>query len=188
MLKKLKRKLFGWYSPEMDWKWNLWEFTSKFSDPVMGFFSWIKRSLQYAWVLRDDRDWDYQFILDLLKYKISRHRKLVVKNYIVASSPVQYAEMLHVEKLIEKYQDNEFCKEDFDAHDKKWGKMSMEFEDDSNGKSKLNFNRPNAQTEEEKEQESREYMNILEKSELEKQKCWDDIFDSMKAYMEGWWE
>ena len=46
-----------------------------------------KKAREYARFLRDDFDWDYAFILRLLRYKLERTRRCIVSNEIVVSAP-----------------------------------------------------------------------------------------------------
>lgn len=46
---------------------------------IRDFFEWLFKSFQYAWFLRQDRDWDYAFILKLLRYKLLRTAKCIGK-------------------------------------------------------------------------------------------------------------
>lgn len=108
---------------------------------------------------------------------------------MVVAAPVIANEILHVEKLIDKFMDDDFCAEEFAAHDEKWGEMKIGSKPTNNPQLlEMTFNRKNVLTEEDEEQEGKEFRVLLEKREKEKQECWDEIFDSMKKYMQGWWD
>lgn len=189
MLKWIKRNLLDWYDSDMNFGWNISNLWGKITHPFTRTWHWLVKSIQYSRLLWSDFDWDYSYILTLLKYKLKRTRIRIKENNMVVAAPVIANEILHVEKLIDKFMDDDFCAEEFAAHDEKWGEMKIGSKPTNNPQLlEMTFNRKNVLTEEDEEQEGKEFRVLLEKREKEKQECWDEIFDSMKKYMQGWWD
>lgn len=189
MLKWIKRKFFGWYDPLMDWKWNVSNVWGKITHPFTRTWCWVVKSIQYSKLLWNDFDWDYCFILTLLKYKLERTRKRIKENDLIVRAPIIANEILHVEKLIDKFMNDDFCTEEQKAHDKKWGELEIGSKPTDNSQLvEMVFNRKHVITDEDKEQQEKEYRALMNKREQEKQECWEEIFDSMKKYMQGWWD
>lgn len=195
MVKWIKNNLLGWYDPLMDWKWNISNLWGRVTHPFTRTWHWFIKSIQYSRILWRDYDWDYGYILVLLKYKLQRTRKRITKDNLVLKTPLIANEILHVEKLIEKFMEHDFCAEEFEMHDKKWGKLEIDStpvdDDTQSAKPKLYkaiFSRSNVKTVEDEEQEEKEFRALMDKQEREKQECWNEIFDTMKKYMQGWWD
>lgn len=53
-------------------------------------------------ILKSDEDYDYYFILRILQYKLSRTRRCILENNIIADSKKVGREIREVEKLLEK--------------------------------------------------------------------------------------
>lgn len=49
-----------------------------------------KKLSDYKKFLKNDHDWDWAYILRLLKYKLERTRKCIVSNHIIRSAPKIY--------------------------------------------------------------------------------------------------
>ena len=181
-----------WYSKEMDWKWNVGNIWGKLTHPFTETFHWIVKSIQYAIFLRKDFDWDYSYILRLLRFKLKRTRKQILENNLILRADEIAAQIEHAEKLIDKWEEDEFCVELREAHEEKWGKLvdrSEPIESDNGIKLYTwNWSRENATTPELEEQEKKESMEIYEKQDQAKEKNLDELFAHMRRYMQSWWD
>jgi hypothetical protein len=86
---------------------------------------WKQAVSEWAEFLREDYDWDYDFILRTLKYKLGRTRKKILENDIVVSAKQIAMEILEVEKLIGRVMDHDYHEEHFKAYHKKYGRPKM---------------------------------------------------------------
>jgi len=180
-----------WYSSEMNWKWNIGNIWGKLTSPFTEFFHWAVKSAQYAKLLWNDYDWDYAYIFNLLQYKLKRTRKRIVANNLILRSEEVAAQIKHAEDLIEKWREDEFCKDLYDAHDEKWGEMvdlSKPVEHNGSRYHIWDMSREKATTPELKDQEKKEWMAIHQKADEAKEKNLDELFAHMRKYIQGWWD
>jgi len=180
-----------WTDKEMSLWWNISNIWYNLTLPVRVLYAWIIKSFQYAWFLRNDYDFDYSSILILLQYKLSRTRKCITKNQIIVRADEIGAQIKHAEDLIEKWRTNDFCRDLYDAHDKKWGKIVDKFEPIEYKGIKMykwNMTRENATTEELQSQERKESLDIHQKAREAEEKCLDDLFAHMRKYLQEWWD
>jgi hypothetical protein len=80
---------------------------------------------EYRKFLKDDFDWDYEYILRLLIYKLSRTRRCIVENEIVASNERIGRQIQAVEKLLQKVVNDQYSEEISRDFHKKYGKLKM---------------------------------------------------------------
>lgn len=159
--------------------------------PIKNFIYWIIKSIQYAYFLRGDRDWDYSFILSLLKYKLSRTRKCIVKNQIIVRADEIGDEIKEVEDIISRLQNDAYCDDEYAKHHEYWGRTKI-YTDDYNKipgwKILKGFSTDKAKNEkrEKEEQEARDL--IRKKAEALAEQDWDMLFEIMRIKMRGWWD
>lgn len=91
----------------------------KLTRPVRRFFSWIIKSIQYSFFLRNDHDWDYNYILILLQYKLKRTRKAIQSNNLIVDVNEIVDQIKHAEDLLQSWINDEIGDELFEAHREK---------------------------------------------------------------------
>jgi len=158
--------------------------------PVKKFFRWIIKSIQYSIVLWNDFDYDYMFIMKILKYKIERTRKCLDKNKLFVGYEEAVEKMRKAEQLLQQYINHEFVEDLYKAHKEKWGKRKIKFEPiiDKEGSSYITFYTEKAITPEQIKQEREEYHNILREEEKRKNEVKDELFNLIRDNIESWWD
>lgn len=180
-----------WYYKEMSLWYNI---KNIFFGLIWPFEKIIRKTIkiiQYIPILWHDEDWDYSYFLELMKYKIGRMRKCIVKHNLILKAEEVAAEMKHVEDLIQKYLDHDFCRDLHEAHEKKWGEvrdLSEPIEVDGQTMYTWDISREKATSPELKQQEKDEQHAIYIKQNKEEQKTLDDIFSCLRLYLERWWD
>ncbi len=145
---------------------------------------------QYLPVLWRDRDYDYYHILALLKYKLERTRKHIVGHQIIEDADLVGEQIAHAEELLRRIMNDDYCKEEQEAHEVKWGeavdlsKPSEEYP----GHYEWDMSRANATTPELKEQESNEQLEIYNRQSLARQLDLDELFIHLRKHIERWWD
>ena len=190
-----KRSIFSrWfrkiYSTEMDLWWNIRNIWGHITYPFAKFFDRMVKIVQYIPILWKDYDWDHMYFFVLMQYKLKRMRQRILKNNMIVRAEEIAAQIKHAEDLIEKWLNDDFCKEEYEAHEKKWGEMvdlSTPL-DDGSGLWEWDMSREKCTTPELKQQESDESMAIHNKCEQERQKCLDDIFNHLRNHVQEWWD
>ena len=112
-----------------------------------------------------DRDWDYEFILDILKYKLERTRDRIKNDNIVESTNKIVDEINTQIKLIDDYRNNNEIYE-----------LSNQ---------SLLTKIAKAKSKNTKDKYLKQYYTNLFKEE---NKAWCKIFDYMKEHMRAWWD
>jgi hypothetical protein len=171
-------------------KFYKYEILRKIIRPFKNFFHWIVKSIQYSILLWNDYDWDYSFILKLLKYKISRTRKCILKNNHIVNAEKYCKQMEFVETLIDNVLKNVHHNNAYDLHREKWGEIDVDFIPcEKNSKySTIDFKAEKAITPELKEQERKEFRELVEKAEALTERDWKLIFRVMHKCLRNWWD
>lgn len=177
------------YEKMTDFFYNIYRFFDNTYVWVRNFFRWIVRVCQYAVFLWNDRDYDYFYIYRLLGYKLKRIRS-EMENCKYMDKDTAIPQIKYVEELLEQVKNDEFDKDLYEEHDKKWGKMSMEHKEvivDGQKYYEVFFNREKAITKQEKEQEREELLKIMVESDRRRTECVNKIFDEIKKNVYNWW-
>src|ERR1051325_2723979 len=98
---------------------DLGEFVHNFTHPIYDFFRQLKRLIEYIPVIWKDRDWDYHYLLVMLKYKLSRHRKDMENDTWHTQAKRRAKEMRTCELLLDRLIKDEYHENIYKNHDKK---------------------------------------------------------------------
>jgi hypothetical protein len=173
---------------------------SKFLDLIMNPLRSIKDSyynikngipnlIKWFPIIWKDRDWDFYFIFVLLHRKLKNMEKHI-RSYSHHTNSEKDADQIKLcVDLLKRILDDEYHENVFKDHDKKWGEGRMVWEDtDDCELSKLDIIRDNANTEEEKEQETKDFRRLSPNVEKLKQQDINYLFDNMKKHIQCWWD
>jgi len=180
-----------WVEPGMSLWWNIGNVWHKLTYPFTRVWGWAIKSIQYSIFLVGDYDWDYFYILRMLQYKLKRTRKQILENNIILRTEEVASQIKHAEDLIQKYLDDDFCKNEQKKHDVVWGKITdFTKEVERNGKKVHQFDiqRANVTTEKEKAQERLEQKAIWNQQDYERQECLNLIFAHLLKYLPEFWD
>lgn len=75
--------------------------------------------------LREDRDWDYAYIIEVIRYKLERTRKCIVENNIASDCKKIGKEIKEVEDLLKKVTDDNYEEILLKPYYKKYGKFKF---------------------------------------------------------------
>jgi hypothetical protein len=157
--------------------------------PFVLVWEFLERVWAYLPILWHDRDWDYAFILRLLKFKLERTRKRIVANDFISEAGRVGKEIQHAENLIDRFLNDDYCKAEFQTHEEKWGKRTTTFTPHSSGLgSIMGYTRDNAKTAVDYEQERNEIRALYEKSDQEKDRDWKELWAHLEHKMRGFWD
>jgi len=92
--------------------------------PVREFFRKIVKIFTYIPIIWNNEDYDIDSCIELFCYKLKRTSEYFNKyGHIVGSKKIA-SDMLKTEKLLIKSLDEDnYCKEDYKKHEKRWGKL-----------------------------------------------------------------
>jgi len=149
----------------------------------------IGKLLAYIPILYNDFDWDWHFILILLKFKLKRTRECITNNDIIADAKKVSKQIKYAEDLIDQILNDDFCKEEWAAHNKKWGELHINSVSiPGSTSSRYLFNRYNVTNKTEEEQEREEFRKISS-LEVKRQLAADKkLFEHLRKYYRSWWD
>jgi hypothetical protein len=92
--------------------------------------------------------------------------------------------------LLNRIIKDEYLEMVYKYHDKKWGDIDFKFVpfEDHEGYSELDITRSNAKTDEEKEQERKEYRKLMHKPDELLQQDLDMLFKMLNKHIRRWWD
>lgn len=140
-------------------------FCDKVKSELRSFYIGVKNIIEYMPIIYKDRDWDYEFILDILKYKLERTRNRIKEDNIFIGADRVVEEISTQIKLIDDYRNNYELYES--SHQSLVKKIA------------------NAKTQENKDKYIKQYYTNMYKEE---NRAWCKIFDYMKEHMRAWWD
>lgn len=159
----------------------------------------LKKTIQYLPTIWQNEDWDGFYILDLLKYKLSRIErrfsnpiKYNVMEYVGMKNDIKYIRICQI--LIDCINAENYDLLDREKHENKWGSTSFIFNEldkkDSSGQKlySLDLQYQKEYTKEEKNQEKEESIAISQNNEAMKQKHLDLLFNILRNRIELWWD
>jgi hypothetical protein len=147
----------------------------------------IEHHLGYLKVLKNDYDWEAYSIYNILSYKLQRVEK-ALQNGNAEQLEVHMKALALAIKLSNKIKEDNYHAA-YDRHTKKWGELITWSEPTDNPelftwKSK----RPNANTEEEKQQEIKEFLIACEVDDKRQSRDTKIFFNILAKYIPTWWD
>lgn len=181
MLNKLKDKIEDWFI----WVEKLW-------DTIENIFwynpkRFIINFINYRKFLANNMWFDHSYIFQILKMKLENDVKYYKKYSLSLNSGEYVEEMETCIKLLDRIINDVYFDLAYEEHDKKWGKLNMEFKDEDDRKY-LEFSRKNVITEEDKEKERKEFLKCCHAESQMRQQDIDNLFDFMKRNILKWWD
>lgn len=148
-----------------------------------------KKMAEYRRFLKDDFDWDYAYILQLLRYKLTRTRQCIVANNIVASAKKTGEEIQKVEDLLGRVLDDHYYEEISKDFHKKYGQSRIIKLPHEKGVHAVPVTiRYQKETAENSQQIHREVKRLYQKAERMKINDLKKAFDLMCRNIWGWWD
>jgi len=151
-------------------------------DKVIKIFKWVP-------VLWRDEDWEPIYILEMLEYKLSLMQKCQEEDpYHLDDKtgkllgPILAKDIQEARDCINRIVEGEYCKKEWEVHDKKHGKLQMvdDGPPDKSGSQKVKFI-PDTKA-------ARQLRNRLHKLEEKREKeDYDKLFDILKNESKKWW-
>jgi hypothetical protein len=148
------------------------------------------RNLQYGFknlikwfpIIWKDRDWDYHFFYDMMRYKLNNMEKSIYNGMHIGcekeSKHIKICVNL-LDRLIEdKYSDNAH-----EIHKKKWGKCNMSL---NNGF--MTFVYENDKNDEHKTERNKDLRKCIDQEEYMIEQDLNMLFDILKKRIRKWWD
>ena len=153
------------------------------------FFGKIIKIFQYLPLLWKDEDWDFQYLLDLIEFKLKRIKKCIRQNNIIVEHEINEIEQGINKTLdaINKYNDDITFFPMLDPEELFNVEMFWKRNDDRNTSSMCY--RFFDGKEVPKDHEFFKYQTkFITRRYYWQQACWNRIFDTMKKNAQKWWD
>jgi len=157
-----KLKDIFWYGPK-NFIYNVWKYKS---------------------ILWSDKWFDYYYLLNLIKFKLKNDAKKYRKYGMTISADEYALQMEYCAVLIDRINKDEYTEPYIKKHEKKWNINSIDSIDFINSIR----NRTSHLSDEEQEQEKKEYLDIMLKAENEKHKDIEKVFTFIQHNVLNWWD
>lgn len=150
---------------------------------------WLAKSVQYSIFLWDDYDWDWIYILKLLRFKLKRQLKIIQEEkYLSDKSKDPIIEQLtYCITLLDRIVDYDYGEEFDRIHREKWGEAKYDYNPVGDGYFKMDITYPNAETLEDLAQAKKERLENLKQEEYLRNKDIQDLFEYIGKHIRRWW-
>lgn len=149
--------------------------------------NFIKNIYIFREILWSDRWFDYYYFLNMIRVKLEHDAKMHRKYGICVNNFETADQMEYCIKILKKVIDDDYDLEHLKSHDEKWGEYSWSFTKANNG-SILNMKRPNVKTDEDAEQESKEFVKHVNNAAAEKEGDINHLFETIAKNLQSWWD
>lgn len=149
----------------------------------------IKNIFRWFPIIWKDRDWDHYYLFKMLHFKLNKMEKCLRDGCHLNAD--ETADKIKIcTHLITRIIDDEYYNNVFKEHDKKWGKIEINYKDyvKDDRLVECAMTRSNIKNKKDKEQERKEYRLIMNKpDELRKQDI-QYLFKIMGKNILSWWD
>lgn len=151
----------------------------------------FKRFIEYGKIGWKSYDWDYSYLLILLRFKLQRMKKVLEYGNCIPEKQGLQSIKICLRLLDRLITDNyNYWK---NKHYDKWGQPEFDFVEDSEDEElgklfAMIDKRHNSMNQEELEQEREEYMVAIKKDEEHTQRDSRLLFSIMNKYYTWWWD
>ena len=148
-----------------------------------------KKAREYERFLRDDADWDYAYILRLLKYKLERTRRCIVSNNIVVSASKIGRQIAKVEELLARVLADQYFEEIGGPFQSKYGRLRMVTGRARKGERSVPVSfKFTKETKANSDQIRREHRALMHRAERLRRRDLAKAFRLMEEHIWGWWD
>lgn len=154
---------------------------------MIGRLQRLKEVVLFIPVIYKCYRWDSSSLYQILEHWLGRMEDCHNGDTIHSNAP-RYARQLRVAKLLAKriYEDR-YLVNNLKPHQEKWGESSFEFRPLGNQGHQMIISNPKVTNESERQQERKEFLEIIRKSACQRQKDVEVLFRIMRKYSLYWW-
>jgi hypothetical protein len=200
--RQIKFDIVYMFEELFDWNWNKFEGVPRyFKDLVSKTFyplRCIKYGLEnfYNWfkLIWFDRDWDYYFLQQIIKFKIKRMIKHITKYNSHTEWKRDVKSMQFVVDCLERIEKDDYRKKLLDRHEEIYGELTTKSTPhtfDKNGKPLLysmDFGYKKSDTEVMKQMARDDWFKIHNMAKNDKQRDYRLFGKALGKYIQHWWD
>jgi hypothetical protein len=148
----------------------------------------FKNVWKYREILWSDRDHDYAYLTHLISFKLLSMSEYIGKADMFETSQQTAQELRGAAEALQRFSKANYREEEFAAHDEKWGELGMNFVSIEGSELKrMESFRKNVKTKEDEAQEHKEFQEIVDRAELDRDKDKEKAFNLIRDKLENWW-
>lgn len=151
------------YNPYRKYCWAWWRFWLNLPGDLLVF---ARKMWDYAPLLWDDRDWDFNGVLRLARFKLRRLRDHIDHHAYIAHREDVVAELAHMDVLLRNVVEDD-PDDEWSMHFNQWDLHTKGFKDCKN------------QT---------EHKQSLKQSWLRERRNWHRLWDYFEKHAQNWWD
>lgn len=156
---------------------------------ITRFFRRLKVAFEYARFSWTQYDWDEGYLYDIMAWKMRRMHDHLSNKAVSVQQPQDLAALVQAATVCERLKENAYDMVHWDAHDVKWGKSEITFEDIPNTDTcKMLFSKRANVTPENEEQQRAEYLECATKADEDRKADIDQLARLLKDYAPTWWD
>lgn len=150
----------------------------------------LKNLVYWFPVIWRDRDWDYGFLLKLIRHKLAAMERCFASADAVSADAGKLASDMHdVVTCLDKYLADDFCAERFAAHVERWGAQVLRRAESAPGKPRVcEFCYSKATSPEQERQAFEEGIAIAVKADKASTDTLNAVFETLRTEVETWWD
>jgi len=149
------------------------------------FIKKVKTLLYWFPIIWKDEDWDYIFLLKILRYKLVSMKTFFNSNECHTYKAEERAkEMGLCIKLLDRIIKDEYNEIAHFFHNKKWGNIVASVDENKS----LSLIRPNIKSEKDREQEKKEFLKCIDQERYLERQDIRYLFKIINKKVESWWD
>lgn len=146
-----------------------------------------KKLFKWIPVIWNDREWDYIFFLDIIKFKLKKDSSFYENNGVSVNSKKVAKQMKLCIALIDRIKNDDYCSDMLDKIDEKYGEF-ITVPSDKPDCFILTRNKFDENDEKQKENYRKDIKKMVEHSDYLRKQDKDYLFDLMKKHIFSWWD
>ena len=157
--------------------------------PFRNFFRYITKMFAYGQHLWHDFDFDWVYLLKVMKFKLERMAK-AFDNGMTVSAPKRAKEIRHTIAVLDRIINDDYSELGNRKLEEKYGKSEWQFIPIEDSKySELIIDREGARKgTPEYEAERKEFRKVIENAERQKKADIDYVFRYIAKHLQSWWD
>ncbi len=146
-----------------------------------------KKYKEWKEFLKDDEDYDWQFIIRVLSYKLKRTRTEIHKHKRFIGFSKVCTEIKEVEILLNRVNKDNYFNNELKDFEKKYGKVKNKFiqQEDGSYRSETNWDKI---PKEKRGPAKRVYKNLLKKADKKSEEDLNKAFSLLSKNIRKWWD
>lgn len=144
--------------------------------------------IQWLPIVWNDRDWDHDYLMKLLEFKLLKKERLFRKYGNHLDSNKHANQLKKCAEILKRLREDNYVLDEFIEHDKKWGELIISSNKINEEFSELIFNRKNVITKEDIVNEQLESKICIENGYKNQKSDLKELFRIIQDNILSWWD